>query len=92
MFLGKGVLKMGSKFTGEDLCRSVISIKLLGCYPENLMHVFSEHLFLKNTSERLLLILNNLNTLNNLNVAWLLYKSIFICYGDYSCHFSANHV
>ena len=29
VFLGKGVLKMYSKFTGEYLCRSVISIKLL---------------------------------------------------------------
>ena len=29
MFLGKGVLKICSKFTGEHPCRSVISIKLL---------------------------------------------------------------
>ena len=28
MFLGKGVLKICSKFTGEHPCRSVISIKL----------------------------------------------------------------
>ena len=27
VFLGKGVLKIGSKFTGEHPCRSVISIK-----------------------------------------------------------------
>ena len=29
VFLGKGVLKICSKFTGEHPCRSVISIKLL---------------------------------------------------------------
>ena len=29
VYLGKGVLKKCSKFTGEDPCRSVISIKLL---------------------------------------------------------------
>ena len=28
VFLGKGVLKICSKFTGEHLCRNVISIKL----------------------------------------------------------------
>ena len=27
VFLGKGVLKICSKFTGEHLCRSMISIK-----------------------------------------------------------------
>ena len=29
LFLGKGVLKICNKFTGEHPCRSVISIKLL---------------------------------------------------------------
>ena len=29
VFLGKGVLKICSKFTGEHPCRSVISVKLL---------------------------------------------------------------
>ena len=29
VFLGKGILKIWSKFTGEDSCRSEISIKLL---------------------------------------------------------------
>ena len=28
MFLGKGVLKICSKFTGEHLCRTVISINM----------------------------------------------------------------
>ena len=46
----KGVLKIFSKFTGEQPCRSVISIKSLcnfieitllrGCSPVNLLHIF----------------------------------------------------
>ena len=39
LFLGKRVLKICSKFTGEHPCGSVISIELL-C-------IFSEHLFLR---------------------------------------------
>ena len=64
MYLGKGVLKICSEFTGEDLCRSVIAIKLLcnfieitlrhGCSPFNLLHIFRT-LFPQDTSERLLL-------------------------------------
>ena len=64
VFLGKGDLKMCSKYTGEHPCRSVISIKLLcnfieitlrhGCSPVNLPHVFRTP-FLKNTSGWLLL-------------------------------------
>ena len=41
MFLGKGVLKICSKFTGEYPFRSVISVKLHG--------IFWEHLFLRTT-------------------------------------------
>ena len=62
----KSVLKIFSKFTGEDPCRSMISIKLLSnfieitprhvCSPVNLLHVFRIH-FLENTSGGLLLIL-----------------------------------
>ena len=50
MFLGKGVLKICSKFTGEHPCQSVISTKLKsnfteialrhGCSPVNLLHIF----------------------------------------------------
>ena len=50
MFLGKVVLKICSKFTGEHPCWSVISIKLLcnfieialrhECSPLNLLHIF----------------------------------------------------
>ena len=56
MFLGKGVLKICGKFTGEHPCRSVISIKLhcnsieiafwYEYSPVNLLHSFRTH-FLK---------------------------------------------
>ena len=56
MFLGKGVLKICSKFTGEHPCRNAISVKLLRnfientlqheCSPVNLLHIFRTH-FLK---------------------------------------------
>ena len=48
--LGKGALKISSKFTGEHPYRSVISIKLL----PNLLHIFRTP-FPKNTSGWLLL-------------------------------------
>ena len=64
VFLGKGVLKIYSKFTGEHQRWSAISIKLQsnfikitlrhGCSPGNLLHVFRTP-FPKNTSGRLLL-------------------------------------
>ena len=66
MFLGKGVLKICSKFTGEHPCRGAISVKLLcnfneialrhGCSPVNLLHIFRTP-FLKNVSRWLLLTL-----------------------------------
>ena len=66
MFLGKGVLKIGSKFSGEHPCRSVVSIKMLcnfieiilrhGCSPVNLLCIFRTS-FYKNTSEGLLLVM-----------------------------------
>ena len=50
VFSGKGALKICRKFTGEHLCRSMISIKLLcnfieialrqGCSPVNLLYIF----------------------------------------------------
>ena len=50
VFLGKDVLKIFSKCTGENPCHIVISIKLLckfieitlrhGCSPENLLYIF----------------------------------------------------
>ena len=64
VFLGKGVLRICNKFTGEHPYRSAISIKLLnnffeitlwhGCSPVKLLHIFKRP-FLKNTSGRLLL-------------------------------------
>ena len=64
MFLGKGVLKTCSKFTGEHRCRIAISIKLQssfmeitlrhGCSPVSFLHIFRTP-FLKNISGRLLL-------------------------------------
>ena len=64
MFLGKGVLKICSKFTGEHPCRSAISVKLQsnfieitlrhGCSPLNLLYIFRTP-FTKNTFWRLLL-------------------------------------
>ena len=60
----KGVLKICSKFTGEHLRRSVISIKLQsnfiditlwhGCSPLNLLHIFRTS-FSKSTSGWMLL-------------------------------------
>ena len=57
VFLGKGVLKICSKFTGEHSCRGAISIKLQSfyielalrhwCCPVNLQNTFSKHLFLR---------------------------------------------
>ena len=57
MFSGKGVLKICSKFTGERLYQSVISIKLqsnfneialwYGCSPVNLLHIFKTHFYKK---------------------------------------------
>ena len=62
VFLGKSVLKMCSKFTGEHPCKSMISIKCNfieialrhGCSPLNLRHIFRTP-FSRNTSGWLLL-------------------------------------
>ena len=65
LFLGKGVLKICSKLTGEHPCRGVILIKLQsncvkiaiqhGCSLVNLLHIFSTTFHL-NTPGRLPLI------------------------------------
>ena len=62
MFLVKGVLKVCTKFTREQPCRSAISLKMFcsfieialwhGCSPVNLLHIFRTT---KNISEGLLL-------------------------------------
>ena len=84
VFLGKGVLKICNKFTGEHPCRSVISIKLQsnffeialrhGCSPVNLLHIFRTP-FLINTLGWLLLTLlieAFLVEMNLHNKKWLL--------------------
>ena len=67
VFLGKSILKICSRFTGEHPCRSMISIKLFcnfieitlqhGCSPANLLDIFRIP-FLRNTSRWLLLKIN----------------------------------
>ena len=74
VFLRKGVLVICSKFTGDQPCRSVISVKVLcnfikialrhGCSPVNLLHVFRTP-FLKSTSGRLHLDLNKFKKILN---------------------------
>ena len=64
VFLGKIVLKICSKFTGEHPCRSMISIKLQsnfieitlrhGCSSVNLLHIFRSP-FYRNTYGGMLL-------------------------------------
>ena len=64
VFLGKGILKICSRFKGEHSCRNAISVKLLcnfieialrhGCSPVNLLHILRAP-SPKNTSGRLLL-------------------------------------
>ena len=54
VFLGKGVLKICSKFTGEHPCRIEIALRH-GCSSVNLLHIFGTP-FPKNTSGRLLLL------------------------------------
>ena len=68
MFLGKGSLKICSKFTEENLYRSATSIKLLcdlieitlqyGCSCVNLLHIFRTSLTKNITGQLLLFILD----------------------------------
>ena len=81
VFLGKGVLKMRSIFTGEHLCRRAASIKFQsnfieitlrhGCSPVNLLHIFKTP-FLKNTSGWLLLSISRPQTHIRLIQSWKL--------------------
>ena len=75
VFLGKGALKICSKFTADHPCRSMISVKLQGnfieitlwhgCSPFNLLHIFRTP-FYKNTSGVLLLHIIVAKTAKNL--------------------------
>ena len=65
VFLGRGILKICCKFTGQHPCRSVNSIKFQinfieiafhhWCSTVNMLHIFFRTPFPKNTSGRLLL-------------------------------------
>ena len=83
--LGKGVLKIWSKFTGEDPCRSVISIKLQinfieiifrhACSRVNLQAAFFKTPFLKNTSGWLLW-----NLFCHNHMWWMCFRTMFILF------------
>ena len=85
VLLGKGVLKICSKFTGEHPCRSVISIKLLcnfieitlwhGYSPVNLLHFFRAP-FSKNTSGWLLLVIQVTITLGVILCYQVIYSKL----------------
>ena len=70
VFLGRGVLKICSKFTGEHPCQSAISIKLQsnfieillwhGCSPVNLLHILRTASY-KNTFRWVLLHMLQIN-------------------------------
>ena len=91
VLLGKGVLKICSKFTGERLCQNVISNVLLfatlieiklrhGCSPVNLLHIFRTS-FPKNISWGLLLSTFDslLNSFFYIIVLYFIYNN-FICF------------
>ena len=86
VFLGKGVLKICSKVTGEHPCRSVISIKLLsnfieitlrhGCSPVNSLHIFRPP-FLENMSVWLLLDFKFLTRFSEIGLLSFSFRHIF---------------
>ena len=57
LFLGKGVLKICSKFTGEQKICFATLLNRHGCSPVNLLHIFRTP-FSKNTSGGLLLVIH----------------------------------
>ena len=88
MLLGKGVLKLCSKVTGEHPCRSAISIKLQsnfieitlrhGWSPPNLLHILRTP-FLKNSPGRLLLLFFDGTSRNSMSCFWcILWRFHFI--------------
>ena len=90
-FLGKGVLIICSKFTGEHPCRSAFSIKLLcnfieiaprhGCSPVNLLHIFRTP-FPKNTLGRLLKRHSKFERMRYCNCSFITEKWSFIRWMD----------
>ena len=103
VFLGKGVLKICNKFTGEHPWWSVILIKLFwnfieialqhGCSPAYLQHIFRTP-FYKNTSARLLLYMQSTKFhLLNTHIKTLACKLLFsainpMVWMKYFCNFS----
>ena len=96
VFLGKVVLQICSKFTGEHPCLCVISIKLqsnfieitfrLGCFPVNLLHIFRTP-FQNNTSGWLLL--NAYDKFNPTHTPYT-HKNEFIISFYFSCIWKIN--
>ena len=82
MFLGKAVLKICSKFTGEHPCRRAISIKLQSNanFSVNLLHVFLTHF--PKTPGRLLLDVKFENVEAKFENVDPGIKSIFFCPTD----------
>ena len=91
VFLEINVLKICSKFTGEDQCRSVISVKFSsclnnfikitlwhGCSPVNLLHIFRTS-FPRKTSGRLLLIVKFILKSRAVCVIEIRQKKIMCC-------------
>ena len=82
VFLGKGVLKICSKFTGEYPCRSPYRFALRhGCSPVNLLHIFRTPIA-TNTSGRLLLYLFFWKI--NLLSSWVLFVFYLFCVSNSS--------
>ena len=94
VFLGKGVLKICSKFTEEHSCRSAISMKMQssfieialrhGCSSVNLLHIFKTP-FPKNTSGWLLLTRTSLSCMYIfVLVTWRYVKQLWLL--DFCIH------
>ena len=96
VFWRKGVLKICSKFTGEQACRSAVSIKLRSnfiemafrhaCSPVNLLHIFRTA-FPRNSSGWLLLVslasarsVQYMNTIHRLNQTKM--QLVYLCTSD----------
>ena len=82
VFFRKGVLKIYSKFTGEDLCQSVISESRkshfgMGVSPLNLLHIFRTP-FPRNTSRWLLLVFLTYSSLGRSRTLSNIYDGKFL--------------
>ena len=92
VFLGKGILKICSRFKGEHSCRNAISVKLLcnfieialrhGCSPVNLLHTFRTP-FPETSGWLLLSKLLNLKSFKSILNTQVLNSCIFLFYETY---------